>query len=151
MKRTIELSLETAIIFYKKGGEFRELALSAFTRDELMNGLLPKSWEEYYNSLCKDSRALVDLQLTGTILPHKYIALMKLEILRDCYRKSEDKEEEGYYCINRCAGGCAIDNIRIVELDPSCYQHFLSFRTYKTAQAFRNNFDKLLKEAGDLI
>ena len=145
MKRTIELSLETAINFYKKGGEFKELALSAYTEEELTMALLPKSWEEYYNSLCKDLRSLIDLQLTA-MLPHKYIALMKLEILRDCYRKSEDKGRIGYYCINRCE-----DAFRIVELNPHHYQHFLSFRVFETARDFRKNFDKLIKEAGDLI
>lgn len=149
MLRTIELSLETAINFYKKGGEFRELALSAFTRYELMNGLLPKSWEEWFSFLPEPAQN-VYIELFKR-MPSKYVALMKLELLRDCYRKSEDRKETGNYCINRCAGGYAIDTIRIVALDPSCYQHFLSFRTYKTAQAFRKNFDKLLKEAGDLI
>lgn len=146
MKRTIELSLETAINFYKKGGEFRELALSAYTEEELTMAQLPKSWEEYYNSLCKDLRALIDLQLTGTILPHKYIALMKLELLRDCYRKMDGPQKMTCFCINRCS-----DGFRIVELNPHSYQHFLSFRVYETAETFRNNFDKLLKEAGDLI
>lgn len=149
MKRTIELSLETAINFYKKGGEFRELALSAYTEEELTMARLPKSWEEWFCCLSEPAQnAYIDLFKR---MPSKYVALMKLELLRDYYRKSEDKEEEGYYCINRCAGGCAIDNIRIVDLNPSYYQHFLSFRTYKTAQTFRRNFNKLLKEAGDLV
>lgn len=144
MKRTIELSLETAINFYKKGGEFRELALSAFTRDELMNGLLPKSWEEWFSFLPEPAQN-VYIELFKR-MPSKYVALMKLEILRDCYRKSEDKEEMGYFCINRCD-----NDFRIVDLDPHFYQHFLSFRVFGTARAFRENFDKLLKEAGDLI
>lgn len=144
MLRTIELSLETAINFYKKGGEFRELALSAFTRDELMNGLLPKSWEEWFSFLPEPAQN-VYIELFKR-MPSKYVALMKLEILRDCYRKSEDKGKTGYYCINRCG-----DGFRIVELFPESYQHFLSFRTWETVWAFRENFDKLLKEAGDLI
>lgn len=149
MKRTIELSLETAINFYKKGGELRELALSAFTRDELMQGLLPKSWEEWFSFLPEPAQN-VYIELFKR-MPSKYVALMKLEILRDCYRKSEDRKETRNYCINRCDEGCAIDNFRIINLYPTCFQHFLSFRTRKTAQAFRENFDKLLKEAGDLI
>lgn len=144
MKRTIELSLETAINFYKKGGEFRELALSAFTRDELMQGLLPKSWEEWFSFLPEPAQN-VYIELFKR-MPSKYVALMKLELLRDCYRKSEDKGRTGYYCINR-----AKDGFRIIDLNPYCYQHFLSFRVFKTAQDFRENFDKLLKEAGDLI
>ena len=144
MLRTIELSLETAINFYKKGGEFRELALSAFTRAELMQGLLPKSWEEWFSFLPEPAQN-VYIELFKR-MPSKYVALMKLEILRDCYRKSEDKGKTGYYCINRCD-----DDFRVVELCPHFYQHFLSFRVIETAWDFRKNFDKLLKEAGDLI
>lgn len=144
MKRTIELSLETAINFYKKGGEFRELALSAFTRYELMQGLLPKSWEEWFNFLPEPAQNIY-IELFKR-MPSKYVALMKLELLRDCYRKSEDKEKTGHHCINRCNNG-----FHIIGLDPHFYQHFLSFRVPETAKTFRDNFDKLLKEAGDLI
>lgn len=144
MLRTIELSLETAINFYKKGGEFRELALSAFTRDELMQGLLPKSWEEWFSFLPEPAQN-VYIELFKR-MPSKYVALMKLEILRDCYRKRDDSQKITCFYIHRCG-----DGFRIVAFNPHFYQHFLSFRTYETAQDFRKNFDKLLKEAGDLI
>lgn len=48
-ERNIKLSLEKAKEFYAKGGEFRDLALSAFTEEELTKKELPKTWEEYMN------------------------------------------------------------------------------------------------------
>ena len=46
-ERTVKLTLEKAKEFYKKGGEFRDLALSAFTEKELVKVELPKTWEEF--------------------------------------------------------------------------------------------------------
>lgn len=146
MKRTIELSLETAINFYKKGGEFRELALSAFTRDELMQGELPKSWEEWFSFLPEPAQSVYTELFKR--MPSKYIALMKLELLRDCYRESENNRHRNFaFCINRSGG----HDYRIIELPCDSYQHFLSFEVYDTACLFRTNFKKLLDEAGDLI
>lgn len=48
--RNVKLSLEKAKEFYAKGGEFRDLALSAFTEEELTKKALPKTWEEYMNN-----------------------------------------------------------------------------------------------------
>ena len=41
--RIVKLTLEKAKEFYKKGGEFKELALSAFTEDELIQAHLPRT------------------------------------------------------------------------------------------------------------
>ena len=46
--RVITLTLEKAKEFYKKGGEFRDLALSAYTEEKKKNSL-PKTWEEFCN------------------------------------------------------------------------------------------------------
>ena len=48
--RTIKLTLEKAKEFYEKGGEFRDLALSAYTKDELTRIELPRTWEEFCNN-----------------------------------------------------------------------------------------------------
>ena len=48
--RAIKLTLEKAKKFYQKGGEFRDLALSAYTEEELTKVELPKTWEDFcYN------------------------------------------------------------------------------------------------------
>ena len=41
--RTITLTPEKAKEFYKKGGELRDLALSAYTEEELLEIMLPKT------------------------------------------------------------------------------------------------------------
>ena len=48
--RIITLTLEKAKEFYKKGGEFKDLALSAYTEEELLEIMLPKTWEEFCNN-----------------------------------------------------------------------------------------------------
>lgn len=47
-ERNIKLSLEKAREFYSKGGEFKDLALSAFTEEEILMSVpaLPKTWGE---------------------------------------------------------------------------------------------------------
>ena len=50
-ERNIKLSLEKAREFYSKGGELKDLALSAFTEGEILASILPKTWEEF----CKNN------------------------------------------------------------------------------------------------
>ena len=44
-KRTIQIDLTTAKEWYKQDGDLKEIALQAFSKEELQS--LPKSWEEY--------------------------------------------------------------------------------------------------------
>lgn len=44
--RQIELSLDTAKRLYEQGGEYRDIALTAFKEYELIGDGLPKTWEE---------------------------------------------------------------------------------------------------------
>ena len=63
-ERNIKLSLEKAREFYSKGGELKDLALSAFTEDEILLQQLPKTWEEFCinNPICSGSQFYVDDQ-----------------------------------------------------------------------------------------
>ena len=104
--RTIKITLEKAKEFYKKGGEFRDLALSAFTEEELTKVELPKTWEEfcdkfkmyggyyigtdsdiyknnndYRNPLCDKNK------LPSKKAAEQHLALMQLHQVRDCYRQ----------------------------------------------------------------
>ena len=105
--RTIKLTLEKAKEFYKKGGEFRELALSAFTEEELTKVELPETWEEFCRQFTKirgeyyiDTDSIIygdgdgyrDPLYDRNMLPSKkaaeqHLALMQLHQLRDCYRQ----------------------------------------------------------------
>ena len=46
-KRTIQIDINTARDWYKKGDELKKIALVAFTENELTRVELPKTWEEY--------------------------------------------------------------------------------------------------------
>ena len=107
-ERVIKLSLEKAKEFYNKGGEFRDLALSAFSEEELQEEILPNTWDEfcskhgvqneYYigsDSIIKRATLSSDPRLICTdsnLLPNKqaaeaHLALIQLHQLRDCYRQ----------------------------------------------------------------
>ena len=45
--RQIELSLDTAKRLYEQGGEYRDIALTAFKEHELVGDSLPKTWQEF--------------------------------------------------------------------------------------------------------
>lgn len=46
-ERNITLTLDKAKEWYKKGGELKEIALQAFSENELIKVELPKTWEEF--------------------------------------------------------------------------------------------------------
>lgn len=165
--RSIKLTLEKAKEFYKKGGEFKDLALSAFTEEELTKVELPKTWEEfcskygiqneYYISsdsiikraplnnfrlTCRDSNLLPDKQAAEA-----HLALIKLHQLRDCYRQGwnpnwPDKSPRWFICKN---------GNRTVVMTDFYYNTFLSFQSKEIAELFLNNFRDLIEKAGDLI
>ena len=166
-ERTIKLTLEKAREFYEKGDEFRDLALSAFTKEELIKKELPKTWKEFCDNYpIKDGECAINncstyyARKSGsqrcynddlTTLPNstelkKHLALMQLHQLRDCYRR-EWKPELGKvcFCIVRDRDG-SIDIMNYANTSI-----FLSFQTEKLATEFLNNFKKLIVQAGDLI
>ena len=173
--RQIELSLDTARRWYEQGGELRELALGAFSKQALIGGRLPKTWDEFCeeNDIRKDECFIGEF---GTFLPMcfsrkrhanqdknklpsqeagiQHLAYIQLHQLRDCYRKGwlpnlEDEADEKYgieRLYNRATGR--------FELRVVWYDHvstFLLFPSYKMANEFLTNFRELIEQAGDLI
>lgn len=162
--RYIEISLETAMRMYERGGEFREIALGAFTEKELVSDRLPKTWKEF----CRNNPKTNSEHYIGTFsnifmntgherkydsdkncLPSKeaaeaHLALMQLHQLRDCYRQGWKPSFRVYYGITRLEGELLVSDISMC----SC---FLSFQTKELAEEFLNNFRELIEEAGDLI
>ena len=169
--RVITLTPEKAKEFYKKGGELRDLALSAYTEEELLGIMLPKTWEEFCKNYkvqkdeyfissnstiegvlsnirlpCKDSNLLPNKQAAEA-----HLALMQLHQLRDCYRQgwipniSDDCNKYGIKW-----------NFLSLKEEPIVVwcnhdPRFLSFPTYDMASEFLTNFRELIKQAGDLI
>ena len=149
--RYISLSLETAKRWYQQGGELKDMALGAYTLEELGYSL-PKTFEEYL--------AILD---QWRIIPHKeeyedlnpqIAAVKKLILLRDFYNNNwkpdwdnliEDKFaiDMGY---KTDTGTFEYSVMRVYK--PSS---FLVFNNPKHAEGFLENFRELIVEAGDLI
>lgn len=137
-ERNITLTLDKAREWYKRGGELKEIALQAFTKEEL--NPLPKSWEEY----CKGYK--VPVMIFGQCIPNKYIALWKLELLRDCYRQGWEPD---------WISDIPIDSIFIankeINVTKFYLKHFLSFQSEEIAKEFKKNFESLILEAEEFI
>lgn len=169
-ERTVKLTLEKAKEFYKKGGEFRELALSAFTEKELKEIYLPKTWgefcalkdiqpgEAYFCQTAGDFRVCEKHNCkrgmhSAMMLPslkdaEAHLALAQLHQLRDYYRQGwepdwTDKSAKHYAYIS-CHG------IGIIDLTGE-EKRFLAFQTKELAEVFLNNFRDLIIKAGDLV
>ena len=165
--RYIEMSLDTARRMYERGGEFREIALGAFTEQELVGDRLPKTWKEYcatndrkngeswinfdssFDKIMQHEIGKRNPDTDKNLLPNlgcakAHLALMQLHQLRDCYRQGWKPSFRIYYGITRLDGELLVSDISMC----SC---FLSFQTKELAEEFLNNFRELIVEAGDLI
>ena len=157
--RTIELSLDTAKRLYEQGGEYRDIALTAFKEHELIGDRLPKTWDEYcakHGEVGDKIKASLDIAYM-TINKHifsdykqaqAHIALMKLHLLRDEYRQGWKPDwrnvDESKFVIEMVANELSINNYGITR-------YSLSFQDEKRADKFLTNFRDLIEEAGDLI
>ena len=171
--RQIELSLDTAKRLYEQGGEYRDIALTAFKEHELIGDRLPKTWQEfcaqnevkigecYLNDCCglieaDEDGNTRDIVNDRNILPSKqaakqHLALMQLHQLRDCYRDgwlpdglSDVHGIEMYYDPSN-----GVVKVRVIK--SHSISMFLSFQIEERAKEFLTNFRELIEEAWDLI
>lgn len=164
-KRNVELTLEKAKEWYKKGGELKEVALQAFKEEELNNST-PRSWKEYCNNFkgqfyyIRDDRDNIATSFTpnGLISEYKnyvsseelaesFLAMMQLMSLRQAWIGGWEPNWNGrefYNCI------VILDNKYIVE-DFSKYRQVLSFPTKEMAEDFMTTFKDLLEIAKPLL
>lgn len=169
-ERNVKISLDRARDWYNRGGELKELALSAFTEKEIKEIVLPNSWEEFCEmypikedkkEYFIDENSNIKLLKKGirhntihrNVLPSlqslkAHIAQMQLEQLRDCYRQGWLPNWSDDYKVKWCI--YFDKNIFVVK--PIYHQsHFLSFQSEEIARKFLNNFKGLIETAGDLI
>ena len=167
-ERNITLTLNKAKEWYKKGGELKEVALQAYTEEELTEVELPKTWEEFCENhpiekgeayIDDDSEINIilnneprDKEYYKNICPSKesaeaHLALMQLEQLRDCYR--------GLFVT---VIGMPVWSIIMYNGKPHILQtmwgknhSFLSFQSKEVAEKYLKNFKSLIEKAGDLI
>ena len=140
-ERNITLTLDKAKEWYKKGGELKEVALQAFSEQEL--NPLPRSWEEYnekYGGVCLSTR------YTNTSLKN-YDAIIKLGQLRDCWRKGWIPDYTKTYKKFRIK---KLGTEYIVDWSTGL-SDFLVFQTEELAKEFLKCFRDLIEKAGDLI
>ena len=157
--RLIRISLDTAKRWYEQGGEYRNIALTAFKEHELIGDRLPKTWDEYcdkYGEVGDKIKASLNTAYM-TINKHifsdykqaqAHIAKMKLHLLRDDYRngwKPDWKDGNlGKYGIESSEGECYV--AKYIHISS-----FLAFQDEITANEFLTNFRELIEQAVDLI
>ena len=157
--RQIELSLDTAKRLYEQGGEYRDIALTAFKEHELIGDRLPKTWDEYcakhgeVGDKIKASLNTAYMTINKQIFSaykqaQAHIAKMKLHLLRDEYRQGWKPDwrnvDESKFVIEMVANELSINNYGITR-------YSLSFQDEKRADKFLTNFRELIEQAGDLI
>ena len=167
-ERSIKISLERAREWYNRGGEYKELALSAFTEKEIKEIVLPNTWEEFcemHSVKCTEYYIDIDSIITGTTsnikLPNAdrnmlpsleaakaHLAYMQLHQLRDCYRQGWIPDWSN---ITQCKWSIMFDTDTFIVQTGIFYNRFLSFQSEEIARKFFNNFQELIKLAGDLI
>ena len=169
-ERNIKISIEKARDWYNRGGEYKELALSAFTENEITTSALPNTWEEFCEMypVEEDGKEwYIDVDSNTSyiykgarnpkfyrnVLPslkaaEAHCALMQLHQLRDCYRKGWVPDWKNSYQWKWCI---IFDTDTFIITAGICYNHFLSFQSKEIAKKFLENFKDLIEIAGDLI
>ena len=167
--RQIELSLDTAKRMYEQGGEYRDIALTAFKEHELISDRLPKTWQEFcYSNDRKPNEAFISngseincvteqherkYYQDRNLLPSKqaaeqHLAYMQLHQLRDTWREgwlpdwAEENQDKDVIVSSK--------DERWVAYCQSI-SRFLAFQDKKRANEFLTNFRELIEQAGDLI
>ena len=156
--RQIELSLDTAKRLYEQGGEYRNIALTAFKEHELIGDRLPKTWDEYCAKHGEVGDKIKASLNTTYMTINKYIfsdckqaqahiAMIKLHLLRDEYRQgwlpNYNIRQDKYTIVYSNNWGLTV----VIYLTP----RFLSFQSREIAEEFLTNFRELIEQAGDLI
>ena len=160
--RQIELSLDTAKRLYEQGGEYRDIALTAFKEHELIGDRLPKTWDEYcakHGEVGDKIKASLNTAYM-TINKHifsdykqvqAHIAMIKLHLLRDEYRQGWKPNWKDYSTKYGIKWNPITGKKELMIIWRICDPLFLSFSTCELAEEFLTNFRNLIEEAGDLI
>ena len=158
MNKTLTLSLEEARQIYGKDSTMDKLLLSNFTKEELEQKSLPKSWEELnivsgysINTISRlSSNTSVNSTCRNLFKTEKQAlsALAKAQLSQPIYVYNEGWEPDwkSYgtkYCITRYK--CNIE----CETYDSMYQ-FLAFKSQEIRDEFLRNFEPLIKQYFEL-
>lgn len=149
--RYIEISLETAKRWYEQGGELKDMALGAFSLEEL-GEKLPSTFDEYLERCSKWGIKVEEDEYTD--INPQIEALKKLILLRDFYnngwKPDWGKIIEQKYSIKR--DYTTDNNVFSVGVELAFRPlTFLTFGCREYAFEFLDNFRELIEQAGDLI
>lgn len=168
-KRNIQINLNTAKEWYKKGNELKEVALQAFSEEELTKIELPKTWEEFCKNYPKhpeetfiDINSQIDtiqstcsrlIECDKNILPSKeaaeaHRALMQLHQLRDVYRQGW---VPNYNEVLTIKYAIKFVNNALFIIEPNTVSNFLTFQSKEIAKQFLENFEDLILKVKNLI
>lgn len=163
-ERYITLTLKKAKEWYKRGGELKEVALQAFSEEELTKPDLPKSWGEFCkNYPIQDGECWLsgcdeiyekgpDIErIYKNWIPSKksaeaHLALIQLEQLRDCWRQGWEPiwDISEKWCIRLWGNELSVGITTNIS-------RFLTFPTKEMAEDFLKYFKDLIEIAKDFI
>ena len=172
-KKNIAITLQEAKEWYKGDNPtLKELALKAFTKEELEKQELPKTWKEFCDRYpIKEEETFIDSisnfvnlrsywatrtfrlynsdksLCTSKQEAEAFLALMQLRQLRKAYVKDWEPDwdcSHDNYCIIVCQ--------QTLTIRPrSAVSHPLSFPIYELAEQFLDNFNDLIEIAKPLL
>lgn len=166
-ERYVTLAFDKAKEWYKRGGELKEVALQAFSEEELTKADLPKTWEEFCkNNPIKISEAIIctesvivtcdsseirDSDCDREVCPSRksaeaHLALIQLEQLRDCWRQDWEPiwDISEKWCIHLWGNELSVGITTNIS-------RFLTFPSKEIAKEFLKCFRDLIEIAKDLI
>ena len=168
-ERNIKIDINTAKKWYNGNDEsLRNIALQAFTKEELTIQDLPNSWKEFCENyfitneyyindashiLCYGNKIIRDASADKNCFSDKKtaeacLAFIQLIRLRDVYRqgwKPNWKDCCGYKYVIYCVAE------KIATSPVKTEQTVLSFQTREIRDKFLNNFEDLIEMAKDFI
>ena len=158
-ERNVTLTLEKAKEWYKKGGELKEVALQAYSKEEL--NPLPRSWKEFCDNYpvrkgetwlgVQDNinDCIDDLQprYYKNWIPSKksaeaHLAMIQLEQLRNCWRNGWKLDYDSG--VNKYGIICMNGVVQESNPTTNWERHLnkvLDFPTPEMRNAFKENFD----------
>jgi hypothetical protein len=165
-ERNIKLTLEKAREWYKKGGELKEIALQAFSEEELTKIDLPKTWKEFCENYpvqvgecwlencdlirekeySHNEKRIYKNWIPARKSAEAHLAMIQLEQLRNCWWgdwKPEWSNSEKY--------AIRWDGDNLIAFTARRVHSFLVFPTIEMAGEFLECFRDLIEKAGDLI
>lgn len=151
--RYIGISLDTAKRWYQQGGELKDMALGAYTLEEL-GFELPKTFEEFLGVMERWNIAIPE-QMYNDAIP-QIAAVKKLMLLQTFYNNGwqpnwKEMVEDKFSIIRNYIKETDEYKYGVEGKYSPTYSTWLVFKSKKLADEFLNNFRELIVEAGDLI